>query len=63
MHSTVGLMSSPVESACRDGGVLQQAGAVAATHTGPKQPFEVVTLRQIEPKLSVEAVHDGRVFV
>jgi hypothetical protein len=43
-----------------DGEVLQQAGAVTAARSGPEQPFEVVTLPQIEPTLSVNAVRDGR---
>jgi len=44
-----------------DGEVLEQAGAATATRFGPEQPFEVVTLPQIEPTPSVNAVHDGRV--
>ena len=36
-----------------DGAVLLQAGAVTATRSGPEQPFEVVTLPQIEPTPSV----------
>ncbi len=40
-----------------------QAGAVTATRFGPEQPFEVVTLPQIEPTPSVNAVQDGRVCI
>ena len=38
-----------------DGELLQRAGAVTATPSGPEQPFEVVTLPPIEPTLSVYA--------
>jgi len=43
--------------------VLQQAGADTATRSGPDQPFEVVTLPQIEPTLSVDAVPNGRASI
>ena len=46
-----------------DGEVLQQAGAAAATRFGPEQPFEVVTLPQIEPTPSVNAAQGGRVCI
>ena len=46
-----------------DGEILEQAGAATATRSGPEQPFEVVTLPQIEPTPSVSAVQDGRVCI